>query len=45
MNYEITEKNAEVLFRYNPSKKIKKTFNKKTSKENPFRILKSLNLG
>ena len=44
MNYKITEKDGEVLFRYNPSKNIKKTFNKKTSKENPFGVLKSLNL-
>ena len=26
-------------------KKIKKTFNKKINKENPFRVLKNLNLG
>ena len=44
MNYKITENNGEVLFKYNPSKNIKKTFNKKTSKENPFGVLKSLNL-
>ena len=44
MDYKITEKNGEVLFKYNPSKNIKKTLNKKTSKENPFGVLKSLNL-
>ena len=44
MNYKITENNGQVLFKYNPSKNIKKTFNKKTSKENPFGVLKSLNL-
>ncbi len=43
MDYKITEKNGEVLFRYNPSKNIKKTFDKKTYKENPFGILKSFN--
>ena len=44
MEYKITEKNGEVLFRYNPSKDIKKTLNKKTYKENPFGVLKNLNL-
>ena len=44
MNYKVTEKNNEVFFKYLPSKKIKKTINKKKSKENPFGILKNLNL-
>ena len=44
MNYKITEKNDEVLFKYNPPKNLKKTFNKKSSKESPFGILRSLNL-
>ena len=44
MNYKVTEKNNEVFFKYLPSKKIKKPINKKKSKENPFGILKNLNL-
>ena len=44
MNYKVTEKNNEIFFRYLPNKKIKKTFDKKRSKENPFVILKNLNL-
>ena len=44
MNYTVTEKEKVVFFRYKPQKKIKKTFNKKTNKENPFGILKNLNL-
>ena len=44
MNYKITEKDGEVLFKYSPSKNVKKTFSKKTSKENPFKVLKNLNL-
>ena len=44
MNYKITEKNGEILFKYYPLRNIKKNLNKKTSKENPFGVLKSLNL-
>ena len=44
MNYKIIEKNEDIFFKYNPQKKAKKTFNKKTNKENPFRVLKDLNL-
>ncbi len=45
MNYKITKKDNEVFFKYSPNKKsISKTFNKKPSKENPFKILKNLNL-
>ena len=44
MNYKILEKNDEIFFKYNPTKKFKKTPSKKVSKENPFRILKNLNL-
>ncbi|MDB9746691.1 helicase-related protein [Candidatus Pelagibacter sp.] len=44
MNYKVTEKDESIFFRYTPQKKIKKTFNKKTNKENPFGILKNLNL-
>ena len=44
MNYKITEKNDEVFFKYYPLKNSKKIFNKTTSKENPFGVLKNLNL-
>ena len=43
MNYKIIEKNSEIFFKYTPKKKIKNS-NKKNSKENPFGILKNLNL-
>ena len=44
MNYKIIEKNDETFFIYMPKKTVKKKFNKKTSKENPFGVLKNLNL-
>ena len=44
MNYKVIEKNNETFFKYSPPKKIKKTLNKKASKESPFKILKKLNL-
>jgi len=44
MNYKVIEKNEDVFFKYVPKKKFKKTFTKKTNKENPFGILKNLNL-
>ncbi len=43
MEYKIIERNNEIFFKYYPSKKSKKIFNKKTFKENPFKILKNLN--
>ena len=43
MGYKVTEKDNEIFFRYLPPKKVKKNFIKKTSKESPFRVLKSLN--
>ena len=44
MNYIITKKDEEFYFKYNPSKNRRK-FNKKIiSKENPFNILKNLDL-
>ena len=43
MNYKIIEKDSEVLFKYAPKKNIKNE-NKKNIKENPFKILKNLNL-
>ena len=45
MNYKVTKKDENLFFKYTPQKKLKKSFSKKTSKENPFGILKNLNLG
>ena len=45
MNYKIFEKNDQTFFKYIPTKKFKKIDSKKVSKENPFKILKNLNLG
>ena len=44
MNYKILEKDNDVYFKYNPKKQIKKTFKKPNSPNNPFKILKNLNL-
>ena len=44
MGYKIIEKNDEVFFKYLPDKKVKKALDKKNIKENPFIILKDLNL-
>jgi len=44
MNYKIVEKNEDLYFRYIPKRKFKKSFAKKTDIENPFEILKNLNL-
>ena len=43
MSYKIIEKENEVFFKYMPKKKIKDEI-KKSKKENPFRVLKNLNL-
>ncbi len=43
MNYIVLEKNDETYFRYKPKKIFKKT-SKKIEKENPFGVLKNLNL-
>jgi len=43
MSYKIVEKENEVFFKYVPKKKIKNEI-KKNKKENPFGILKNLNL-
>ena len=43
MNYKIIEKNNDIFFKYIPEKKVKKTKDK-IIKENPFKILKDLNL-
>ena len=42
MGYKIIEKEKDIFFKYLPKKDKKKTFNKKTLKENPFGILKKL---
>ncbi len=44
MNYKVLKKKEDVFFKYTPKKKLKKSFDKKTNKENPFGILKNLNL-
>ncbi len=44
MNYKIFEKENETFFKYSPNKKFKKITKKKISNENPFKILKNLNL-
>ena len=44
MNYKIFEKENETFFKYSPNKKFKKITARKISNENPFKILKNLNL-
>ena len=44
MGYKIREENDEVFFKYISTKTNKKIFNKKNTKENPFEVLKNLNL-
>jgi ATP-dependent RNA helicase SUPV3L1/SUV3 len=44
MNYKIFEKDKNIYFKYNPQKQINKTFKKTISSNNPFKILKDLNL-
>ncbi len=44
MNYKITEKKEDLYFKYEPQKKFKKSINKEIDKENPFGVLKNLNL-
>ena len=44
MDYKIFEKENETFFKYSPNKKFKKITTKKISNENPFKILKNLNL-
>ena len=41
---KIFDKDDETFFRYSPTKKYKKITSKKISNENPFKILKNLNL-
>jgi len=44
MNYKIIEKDQDTFFKYTPQKKNKKSFKKAVNKENPFGVLKNLNL-
>ena len=44
MNYKIFDKAEDTFFKYNQIRKFKKTSTKKISDENPFKILKNLNL-
>jgi len=44
MNYKIFEKENETFFKYSPARKSKKITTKRISNENPFKILKNLNL-
>jgi len=44
MNYKIFEKDKEIYFKYNPQKQIKTSFKKTASLNNPFKVLKNLNL-
>ena len=44
MNYKIFDKVNDTYFKYSPIKTIKKVSSKKVSSENPFKILKNLNL-
>jgi len=43
MNYKIIEKNNELFFKYMPKRTNKLKIEKKTTKENPFTVLKNLN--
>ena len=44
MGYKIKETKNEIFFTYLPIKKTRKSFPKKNIKENPFGVLKNLNL-
>ena len=44
MGYKVFNKESEIFFKYNPIKKFKKPSTKKVSNENPFKVLKNLNL-
>jgi ATP-dependent RNA helicase SUPV3L1/SUV3 len=44
MNYKVIEKDQDTFFKYTPQKRNKKSFNKSVNKENPFGVLKNLNL-
>ncbi len=44
MGYKITEKNNDLFFKYLPRRNNKRKVGKKITKENPFGVLKNLNL-
>ena len=44
MGYKITEKNNDLFFKYLPRRNNKRKVSTKVTKENPFGILKNLNL-
>jgi ATP-dependent RNA helicase SUPV3L1/SUV3 len=43
MHYKTYEKDNEIYLKYNPIKKIKKSFKKMSPSNNPFKILKNIN--
>ena len=43
MNYKTYEKDNDLYFKYNPKKKIKKTFKKIDTSNSPFKVLKNIN--
>ena len=44
MNYKTNKKKDDLYFKYSPKKhKIKKFIEKKTIKDNPFKVLKNIN--
>jgi ATP-dependent RNA helicase SUPV3L1/SUV3 len=45
MNYKTYVKDGNFYFKYNPKKKIKKTFKKTEYLNSPFKVLKNLNFG
>jgi ATP-dependent RNA helicase SUPV3L1/SUV3 len=45
MGYKVFDKDNEIFFKYSPIKKFKKISSQKVLNENPFKILKNLNLG
>jgi ATP-dependent RNA helicase SUPV3L1/SUV3 len=45
MGYKIFDKEEETFFKYSPLKQFKKNPVKEVSSENPFKVLKNLNLG
>ena len=45
MGYKVFDKENDTFFKYSPIKKFKKISRQKVSDENPFKILKDLNLG
>ncbi len=44
MNYKVFEQGDDTFFKYSPIKKFKRDITKKSLNENPFKILKNLNL-